>query len=205
MDFFEKTIHIDEYERIGLCGMTDEFFSIYVAKLFKKVSARSILILTSSLYEANKLYFALKEHTDDVLFFPMDDFLTSESIAISPELKTTRLDTLNDLSEGNRRIVVSHLDSYLRFLPTKEQFNNSKIKLNKGTNISRDKLIESLSRIGYSRESIVTNMGEYGVRGFVVDVYPINEITPIRIEFFDDEIESIRSFDPDTQKSIILK
>ncbi len=201
MDFFDKIISIDETEKIGLLGMTDEFFSIYVDKLFKK-SKRGILILTSNLYEANKLFFSIKKYSEDVLFFPMDDFLTSKSIAMSPELITTRLDTLNELSVNSRKIVISHLESYLRFLPSKELFDSSKIELSVGQSISRDNLIEQLINIGYTRETIVTNMGEYGVRGFVVDIFPINEKNPVRIEFFDDEIESIRLFDPSTQTSI---
>lgn len=201
MDVFEKIINIVETEKIGLLGMTDEFFSIYVSKLFNKTK-RGILILTSNLYEANKLFFSIKKYSDDVLFFPMDDFLTSKSIAMSPELITTRLDTLNELSKNSKKIVVTHLESYLRFLPSKDVFNNSKINISINQNFSRDDLLDQLVKNGYTRETIVTNMGEYGVRGFVVDVFPINEKNPIRIEFFDDEVESIRYFDPNSQMSV---
>ena len=201
MDFFEEIINIEEKEKIGLLGMTDEFFSIYVSKLFDKTN-NGILVLTSNLYEANKLFFSIKKYSDNVLFFPMDDFLTSKSIAVSPEFVTTRLDTINELSKSSKKIVISHLESYLRFLPTKDLFNKSKITLSVNQNISREELFEQLINIGYRRETIVTNMGEYGVRGFVVDVFPINLTNPIRIEFFDDEIESIRYFDSNSQMSI---
>lgn len=201
MGILDKIIQVDKYNNIGLLGMTDEFFCAYINKMFNE-SKSSILILTSTLYEANKIYSSLEKYNDKTLLFPMDDFLTSESIAVSPELKSTRLDTLNELVSGSNYIVVSHLNSFLRFLPSKETFKSKKVLLEKGKSYNRNKLIDDLISIGYKRETIVTNTGEIGIRGFVLDIYPINYETPVRIEFFDDEIESLRYFDPDTQKSI---
>ena len=71
-----------------------------------------------------------------------------------------------------------------------------------GSIIEPNQLVEKLSTIGYTRDTLVNKTGEFGVRGFIIDVFPIDEENPIRIEFFDDEIESIRYFNPDTQKSI---
>ena len=81
-------------------------------------------------------------------------------------------------------------------------FRSNKIKLSKGTKINRDDLIKKLIEIGYKRESMVYDTSDFSVRGFVVDVYPINEENPIRIEFFDDEIEKIKHFEVVTQKSV---
>ena len=63
-------------------------------------------------------------------------------------------------------------------------------------------MLNNLDELGYNRDTIVTNTGEYAVRGYILDMFPVNEQNPIRIEFFDDEIESIRSFDYETQLSI---
>ena len=71
-----------------------------------------------------------------------------------------------------------------------------------GTVISPQKLVNKLISSGYTRDTIVTKTGEFGVRGFIVDVFPVDEDNPIRIEFFDDEIDSIRVFDTETQKSL---
>ena len=200
MKFLDKLINIHKENYVGLSGMTDEFFCVYINKL-QKEEKRNILILTSSLYEANKIYNSLRKYCINTFLFPMDDFITSESIAISPELKSTRLNTLNNLVDNFNGVVICHLESYLRYLPTKEKLLSSKLNLSIGDNFDRAKLIQTLIDIGYTREKIVTNTGEIGVRGFVIDVFPINCDTPIRIEFFDDEIESIRSFDPVSQKS----
>ena len=84
---FIDNLKIEECEAIS--GLTAELKAIYTYKLFKKYN--SIIVVTNSLYEANITYQRLINYTKDILFFPMDDFLTSEALAISPEFKVTRL------------------------------------------------------------------------------------------------------------------
>lgn len=202
MDFIDNLITIHNENKIGLSGVTDEFFCLYINKLFNE-KKQSILILTSTLYEANKLFCSLKVYNDNCFLFPMDDFIASESIAMSPELESTRLNTLKTLVNKNfKGIIICHLESYLRFLPSKKTLVDSVVKLNVGDNLDRNVLLKKLFEIGYRKESIVTNTGELGVRGFVFDIFPLDSELPVRIEFFDQEIESIRTFDPVTQKSI---
>lgn len=86
----------------------------------------------------------------------MDDFLTSESIAISPDLKITRLETLNKTLNKNKKIVVTHLNGYLRYLPEKELYEKAIVRIKKGDEYLREKLIKDLNRLGYSRETLVT-------------------------------------------------
>ena len=202
MKFLDKLILTpDNINNIGLYGITNEFFCAYISKL-KRTYNKDILILTSSLFEANTIFNSLEKYDNTALLFPMDEFITSESIAISPELKTIRLDTLNKLNSEESHILICHLESYLRYLPSKKTYLNNVIRINIGNTYSRDKLIGDLNNIGYKKETVVTNTGEYGIRGFIIDVFPINNEYPIRIEFFDDEIESIRMFNPETQKSV---
>ena len=200
-NFFNDLIDIRKEKNICLTGMTDEFFCVYLSKLFKEQN-RDILLVTSTLFEANKLMNSLNNYNEKSLLFPMDDFLTSESIAISPDLKITRLDTLNQLLDEERHIVVTHLNGLLRYLPTKELFINKRINLKKDNDYERESLIKDLMSIGYNPETIVNKTGELGIRGFVIDVFPIGEEYPIRIEYFGDTIDSIRYFDENTQKTI---
>ena len=90
-----------------------------------------------------KYYQILSKYTDKCLLFPMDDFLTSEALAVSPELKTNRLETLKNLSDGNK-IIVTNLMGFLRYLPTKEIYNNSCLKIDKESeyNIKTEKWME---------------------------------------------------------------
>ena len=160
------------------------------------------MIVVNSLFEANKLYNSLSNYNNNVLLFPMDDFLTSEAIAISPDLKINRLESLNTIISGKKCIIITNLMGYLRYLPEKEDYEKSILKLSVGDVIAPNKLVEKLVSLGYNQDTIVNKTGEVGARGYVVDVFPIDENNPIRIEFFDDLIESIRYFDSQTQKSI---
>jgi len=197
MNFFDKIIN--NVDGDSVYGLTPELKGLFIYKKYKKEN-KNILCVTSSIYEANKLYQILLNYTDKVSFFPMDDFLTSEALAISPEFKFTRLDTLNQILK-EKRIVITNLMGFLRFLPNSKDYKNSycTIKLNEEYNI--EKLVSNLYKIGYKRESLVNKTGEMAVRGFIIDIFPINYQEPIRIEFWGDQVERISSFDVDTQIS----
>ena len=82
------------------------------------------MVVTSSLYEANKMYRLMSSLNDNTLLFPMDDFLTSEALAISPDLMIKRLETINSLVSEKKSIVITNLMGYLRFLPLKNNYCN---------------------------------------------------------------------------------
>ena len=183
---------------VEISGLTEQLNIFYLLKLYEKYD-RNIIVLTSSLYEANKIYNLLSNYLENSLIFPMDDFLSSMIVASSPELKYKRLETLDKLKLNNKYIIVTNLMGYLKFLPSKNVDNS--IVINKGEEIKRDNLVNSLVNLGYHIDSLVTASGEISVRGFIVDIYPIDEAHPIRVEFDGNMIESIRYFDENTQLS----
>ena len=199
MDFLSKYFKYDN--GLTIAGLTKELNVFFVLELFKKEN-RNVLILANTLYEANMYYDSLKTYTDDVCLFPMDDFLTSVAVAISPDLKIKRLETLDTIRSGRKTIVVTNLMGYLRYLPNKNDSSNLEFNLSLGNNIKRDEILDILGKYGYVRESIVTTTGEFAVRGYIIDLFIIDEEHPIRIEFFGDEVDSIRYFDESTQLSI---
>ena len=201
MSFFDDIIQFNLKKDMGLYNLTDEFFCVLLKGLLEN-NKKNILIVVDSLFEANKLYNNLINYDDRVYLFPMDDFLTSEALAISPDLMITRLETLHTVLNSSPCIVITNLMGYLRYLPNHNTYLNNIVSLKKGDNIDPKVLVERLISIGYNRDTIVNKTGEFGVRGFIVDIFPIDEEYPVRIEFFDDEIDSIRTFDPDNQKSI---
>ena len=184
-----------------IVGLTPELNIFYILNYFQKTN-KNILIITNTLYEANKYFDSISTYTDDCLLFPMDDFVASVALAISPELKIKRLETINVLKENNRKIVVTNLMGLLRYLPDYKSANKLEFKLQTGLSINRDKILEVLDSFGYKRDTLVTSTGEYAVRGYVIDLFLIEQEHPIRIEFFGNEIESIRFFDENTQMSI---
>jgi len=183
-----------------ITGLNDELKSIYVYNYYNK-NNENVLVVCNSLYEANMFYQSLSNYLDNVLFFPMDDFLTSEALAVSPELKVNRIETLNKLMDG-KNIVITNLMGYLRFLPSKKVFQDSIIKLKTGLDYDVNLLVSKLIDIGYVRESVINKTGEVAVRGYVVDIFPINYDFPIRIEFWGDTIDTIKVFNVDTQLTI---
>ena len=184
----------DDYSNNNIGGLTDELKCIYIANNFKE----NTLVVCNSLYEANKFYQTLKNYVDNVYFFPMDDFMTSQVLAISPDFKMTRLETLNNIDD--KCIVVTNLMGYLRFLPPKDVFKKNFIKLKVNDDIKD--LDHKLYDIGYENETIVTETGKIGVRGYVLDVFPLNSELPYRIHFFDTQIEKITTFNILTQFKI---
>ena len=201
MKFFDNIFDIHENNNYCVSGLNNELVCINIYDAFIR-NNKGFLVITSSTYEANNLYQSLLNYTDKVLFFPMDDFLTSEAIAISPEFKAERINTLNMLLKSKRYIVVTNLMGALRYLPTKKLWNNSNIILKKGMDVDRDNLLNNLYNIGYERETIVNGTGKLGVRGYVVDIYPASYENAVRIEFWGDTVDSIKFFDVDTQLSL---
>lgn len=198
---FEHKI-IDSNIPVTVTGLTKQVQAMYVWNLFN-VSKKSVLVITNSLYDANLMYKNLSYITDSVMLFPMDDFLVSEAIAISPELMSNRIDVINMLSCCNKPlIIITNLMGYLRYLPGKNLWLNSKIRISNRMIFKRDGLIKNLLKIGYKKENIVTKSGEFANRGYILDVFPYGSDLPIRIEFFDDEVDSIRNFNPDDQLSL---
>ncbi len=196
MKWLTEQFNLDK--NIRITGLTNELSVQYLLAYYNKYPD-NLLVVTNSLYESNQLYSLLSTYTNDVLLFPMDDFLSTVALATSPDLQIKRLETLRLISEG-KHIVVTNLMGYLKFLPKEEQLES--IKLKKDTIIERDTLINELENYGYERDSIVTTTGYYALRGFILDIFPIESEHPIRIEFFGNTIESIRYFDENTQLSL---
>ena len=201
MKFFDNLLVINDNNDYNISGLNNELACINIYDTFIS-NNKGILVVASSTYVANLLYQTLLNYTDKVLFFPMDDFLTSEAISISPEFKVERICTLNAISLDSKYIVVTNLMGALRYLPSKEIWKKAKITLTKGMEISRDKLLDDIYNLGYERETIVNGTGKVGVRGYVIDIFPTSYEKAVRIEFWGDTIDSIKYFDVESQLSL---
>ncbi len=199
MNAFDKLTDFEYKNNTGLINLSSGFFALVIKKMFIDYD-KSILIVTSNMLEARSLY--NKFFDDSVVLFEDDEFSFSDGSAVSPELKVDRINVLNDLISNNKRIVLTDVRGFTRKLSDVKTFSDRNIILKKGDSFSQDDILETLASFGYNRCSIVEKMGDFAIRGFVLDIFPINADNPIRIEFFGDDIESIRYFDLDSQKSI---
>lgn len=202
MSFFDNIFDVGSMPSdYSIIGLNKEMSSLYIYDSFIKYN-KGILVVASELYEANLLFEYLSKYTDKVLFFPMDDFLTSEAISVSPEFKAERIDTLNKLINDDKYIVVTNLMGYLRYLPLPSLWKDSNVNISVNCDYDRDSLLNKLYNMGYIRDVLVNETGNIGVRGYVIDIFPIMEENPVRIEFWGDTVTSIKYFDVDTQRSI---
>ena len=202
MNFFDNLFDIDKKnDNYNISGLNKELTCVNIYNTLLE-NNKGVLVVASSTYIANLLYQTLLNYTDKVLFFPMDDFLTSEAIAISPEFKVERINTLNVISNDNNYIVVTNLMGALRYLPSKDLWKKSFINLKKGQDVSRDELIDNIYNLGYEKEAIVNGTGQFGVRGYVIDIFPTSYENAIRIEFWGDTIDNIKYFDVNSQLTL---
>ena len=199
MNIFESLFKNSKQNTI--IGLNHELKALYLYNKYKNTN-ESIVFVTSNLYEANKIYKSLHNYTDKVWFFPMDDFITSEAIASSPELKITRLETINEMLIHENGIIITNLMGYLRYLPKKELFLKNRVNLEISNDYNIKELTESLFSAGYKRVTTVNMTGEFAIRGYVVDVFPINEENPIRVEFWGDTLDRMRYFNVDSQRTV---
>ena len=165
-------------------------------------SGKNIMLVFPTLNEATEKFNNLKSYLDDVYLFPEDDIISKSAIAASPELLYMRINLLNKINDNKQKIVVVHLNSYIKKMPNIQAYRDKTIHLKKNKIVNREKLIKDLTENGYKRESMVYNTSDFSVRGFVIDVYPVGEENPVRIELFDDVVEKIKYFDPITQKTM---
>lgn len=162
------------------------------------------LLITSNLYKAQKIYNQLVcfLSKDDILLFPGDELVRAESISQSKEMVSHRLYVLDELLKGRGKIVIANVSSASRFLPDPILFSDYSIHLKVGEHYSLEEIKKRLVLSGYLHVKKVDQSLEFASRGDIIDIFSVNMDNPIRIEFFDDEIESIRYFDIATQTSI---
>lgn len=199
MNFLNRLFSTED--NIAISGLTKELNLIFLVNYYLSKN-KNLIILTSNLYEANKIYEELSTFINEVFLFPADDFLTSKLVAVSPELKIKRLETLENLQATTKKIVITNLIGYLAFLPKKEEFLSSNLTIKIKEKIERHFLEETIQKLGYKRTNLVIQSGDYALRGFVLDIFLLSERHPIRIEFFGEEVETIKYFDENTQMSI---
>ncbi|MBZ5751172.1 MULTISPECIES: transcription-repair coupling factor [Metabacillus] len=186
-----------------VAGISGSARTVFSAALYNNLK-KSMLIITHNLYQAQKVYEDLVHLlNDDVVYlYPVNDLIASELAIASPELKAQRIEVLNRLAEGKHSIIIAPVAGVRRLLPPKGLWRENQLKLSLGQNINLDEAVHQFIALGYERVDMVNAPGEFSVRGGIIDVYPLTEEHAIRIELFDIEIDSIRSFNIEDQRSL---
>ncbi|HEX7065156.1 MAG TPA: transcription-repair coupling factor [Bacillales bacterium] len=185
-----------------VAGLSNSARTMFVASVYKNIK-RPLFVITHNLFQAQKLYDDLTEFLDEkeVLLYPVNEMISSEIAAASPELKAQRLEVLNTLSQQSGKVLITPVAGLRRLLPPRKLWQESRYSLKVGEDLEFDKFLDTLVAGGYERTPMVAAPGEFSVRGGIIDIYPLTEENPVRVELFDTEIDSIRYFDVDSQRS----
>ncbi|MCA1322073.1 transcription-repair coupling factor [Bacillus tianshenii] len=183
-------------------GISNSARSLFIASLYAERKA-PVLLVTHNLYHAQKVYDDLASFLpeEELYLYPVNDVLAAEIGIASPELKAQRIEALNHWATKNNGIIITPIAGLKRMLPSKVKWQHSLLHIEVNKTIPLDNLADRLVRYGYQRVGMVATPGDFSIRGGIIDIYPLTEELAVRIELFDDEVESIRSFSVEDQRS----
>ena len=185
-----------------LYGAGDAMSIASAAREFKGL----VMVLTEDVQSAvtleQGLSFFLEHEQIPVFGFPDWETLPYDIFAPLPELISQRLQTLYQLASVERGLLVVPVSTLLQRLPPRDYIETHSFMLSVGDRLSLDAMGRRFEKAGYQRVSQVIAHGEFAIRGSLLDLFPMGNRLPFRIDLFDDEVESIRTFDPETQRTL---
>lgn len=181
----------------GLVGVGEA----QIAEAIHKFGKKSILILTYNEIQAKQLYEDLSYYNEDVVFFPKKEIVTYDYIAESKDLPYERIEALNKIVSKKKQIVITTIEAVIQKLPAKKSLYKNELKIKVGESYNLEEIKKKLVNLGYSRYDLIEGRGQFSVRGGIVDI-AVNNKTGIRVEFWGDEVDSIREFSISSQRSI---
>ncbi|MDR2750316.1 MAG: transcription-repair coupling factor [Clostridiales bacterium] len=204
---------LDGYKRIRNCmergrtpvmvnGCAESQKCHLAAGLIVEMSKASVIVASSEL-KAKAIYEDMRLFLDDrVKLYPAKDIIFYSADLKSTEILKQRFAALKSIFDGENPCIVLSADALLDRLPPKSELRKSVISLKPGDIVSLGSLAKSLSRIGYERVELVEAPGHFAIRGGILDIYTAIYDYALRIDFFDDEVESIKFLDTYSQRSI---
>ncbi len=163
-----------------------------------------VLVVTRSSHQSQLLEQDVRLFSDGslpVLHFPDHETLPYDPFSPHPDIIAERLSTLSSLAGVKRGLLLVPMATLMQRLPPRSHAVGRNIQLKTGQSLVISEFRERLQQAGYSHSDPVYQAGQFAVRGSVIDLFPSGRKTPLRIDLFDEEIESLREFDPETQRS----
>lgn len=187
---------------IGIKGLVDCSKPFFIYSLHQQTN-RQMVIVTSSRVNAKKIYEQLQVFLNDqVIYIPARELVLHDIEAKSHQDELSRVKALFRLHNNDYKIVVASIDALCMKVTPSTKFIKSVIKLKSRQQLNMSFLVDKMLQIGYEKCDLVEASGQFSMRGDIIDVFSPGESNPIRIEFFDDEIDLIRYFNVDSQRSI---
>ena len=187
---------------LSISGLSDSGKSYLIDGIFEK-SENSIVIITHSDIEAKNLYEDLSLYSTNVYYFPVREVVFYNIDAISGDLRWARLKVIKEILQNrDKKIVITSIDALTSLYTPRDYYYDYSMKIVQGAEIDLKELSHKLIECGYERVEAVEGKGEFSFRGGILDVFPPTSVYPYRIELFGDEVDSIRSFNTESQRSI---
>ncbi|EJL23456.1 transcription-repair coupling factor [Brevibacillus sp. BC25] len=190
------------YEQL-VSGLAGSARQVLMASL-QQMSDRPVCVVTHNMYQAQKVYEDLIElvPSDQVLLYPGNELIGSELAIASPEMLAQRIHVFNRLAQGFTGFLVAPFAGLRRLVVPPQVWKEAQIQLSVGDELDIESFLLRCIELGYERVDMVERKGEMSIRGGIIDLYPIDSEWPVRIELFDVEIDSIRTFDMLSQRSL---
>ncbi|MCI7796087.1 MAG: transcription-repair coupling factor [Lachnospiraceae bacterium] len=185
---------------IQICGVTDSQKVHVMHVLSEKIPWK--LVVTHDDTRARELFEDFSYFCKNTWLYPARDLLFYSSDIHGNLLTRQRMQVFRHLMEDEGGIVVTTVDGLMDHLLPLSMLRERCLHVEAGSVLDVDHMKEILTDMGYERMGQVDGMGQFSIRGGIIDIYPLTEELPVRIELWDDEVDSIRSFDPESQRSV---
>ena len=212
--------HSEPYDRVRrhlesgqgrrrIAGLTFTARALYLPFFVQAVTTAPSLVLVADNKAAEALHQAILAACEltgaldpaSIVRLPAHDVLPFENLSPHPEIQETRAATLWKIASGTAKLVIAPVEAACMKLFATDFYSALALQLRTGEEYLPDMLVEHLLSVGYTKVDVVEMPGQLTLRGGILDVYSPEQDRPVRIDFFGDEIESIRKFDPETQRS----
>ena len=184
---------------ISIWGLND-VGEAQIIEATAEFSKKPICIITYNEIQAKQIIENLKYFSDKIVYFPKKEIVTYDYVAESKNLPYERIEALNQIIRKRNLIVVTTIESLMQKIPAKDVLYKNVLDFKVGDIYKIEDLKQKLVDLGYTRYDLIDGRGEFSIRGGIVDI-SINHLQGVRIEFWGDEIDSIRLFNIVSQRS----
>jgi len=199
---YQKLVHHIEqgHSPAALFGVSSGVRPIVASALAKRFGC--ILYVAHTPSQAQRVYQEMSQLIDGVVYFPEKEPYVFGAQAQSMEATFDRIRAIDQLASGAARIAVCSIDALMTATLPKAVLAEAKMHVCPGDILEIDAFVEHLITCGYEQTQLVEARGQMARRGGILDIFPTNSQNAVRIEFFDDEVDTIRTFDVVTQRSL---
>ena len=188
-------------KNLSITGLTDATKAHVIYSLYNYSGVRPVVVCPN-VTSSKKFIQDMKFYSDkEIVYLPAREVIYYDIDVQSRETNNQRVYAISKLINNEDIILVTTIDALMQPMLEMSEYEGLSIVLKKGNNINLEEIISKLDKNGFVREEVVSAKGQFSVRGGIIDIYPVEADAPYRIELFGDEIDSIRTFDVDTQRS----